>query len=185
MPASPPVARFSGSYRESTPNGTIDRFKDSLDKTFDRSTNTLDKTIDKAAPTPSKPVDDLIHLLTHQMADGSFDASGAVDQAVRGAGIDRAGLQAAMEKLLHDAHVPSAAREKIRQTLVVMLVLTLAFAGRKGTWDRAYKKAQRFVTAQGQLKPGVAQAWVEELAATFGKSASTSPVGRDGQAYVE
>jgi hypothetical protein len=105
------------------------------------------------------------------MADGSFDSSGAVDQAVRAAGLDPAALVAAMEHLLHDAHVPSGARPKIRQTLVVLIVLTRAFADRKDIWTRAFKKAMRFVTAEGQVPPGMAQEWLDELSAKFQSSA--------------
>jgi hypothetical protein len=167
-PASPPVAGFAGALLDKTLDRTVDRFKDSLDKSIH---------FDHAAPpapapapmrsAPSSPVDDLIHLLTHQMADGSFDASGAVDQAVRAARLDRGALLEALEHLLHDAHVPSAAREKIRQTLVVLLLLSIVYAQRKGTWSRAFKKGLRFVMAQAQVQAGVAQGWVDTLSEKF------------------
>jgi hypothetical protein len=160
-PAAPPAGAASGIGV--TLDKTIDKFKDSLDRSFDKS---LDRA---ASPGPAAPPSSgLINLLTHQMADGSFDSSGAVDHAVRAAGLDPAALLAAMEHLLHDAHVPSAARPKIRQTLLVLLLLTRAFADRKPTWNRAFKKGLRFVTAQGQLRPGVAQAWLDELSVKFG-----------------
>jgi hypothetical protein len=105
------------------------------------------------------------------MADGSFDSSAAVDHVVGAAGLDRAKLQTALEHMLHKAHVPSGARPKIRQTLVVLMVLTRAFADRKDIWTRAFKKAMRFVTSEGQLLPGMAQEWLDELSAKFQSSA--------------
>jgi Ca-activated chloride channel family protein len=167
-PGAPPARPAPGVLYElgRTIDKTIDKFKDSLDRSADKSYDTASAPSRPAPVVP--PGDDLIHLLTHQMADGSFDSSGAVDQAVRAAGLDAAALLAAMEHLLHDAHVPSAARPKIRQTLLVLLLLTLAFADRKGTWSRAFKKGMRFVTTEGQLRPGVAQGWLDELSAKFG-----------------
>jgi hypothetical protein len=149
---------------------TIDKFKDSLDKgSLDEDVLYAMEPKRSSAPPPAPPHgDDLIHLLAHQMADGSFDSSGVVDQAVRAAGLDAAALLAAMEHLLHDAHVPSGARPKIRQTLVVLLLLTVAFADRKATWNRASKKGVRFVTSEGQLRSGVVQGWLDELSAKFG-----------------
>ena len=90
-----------------------------------------------------------------------------MDQAVRAAKLDRGALLEALEHLLHDAHVPSAAREKIRQTLVVLLLLSMVYAQRKATWSRAFKKGLQFVTAQAQVQPGVAQGWLETLAEKF------------------
>jgi Ca-activated chloride channel family protein len=168
MPASPPAMGFAGHSIDKTLDRTVDGFKDSLDTSihFDHAAPPAPAPVPMRSA-PSSPVDDLIHLLTHQIADGSFDSSGAVDQAVRAARLDRGALLEALEHLLHDAHVPSAAREKIRQTLVVLLLLSIVYAQRKGTWSRAFKKGLRFVMAQAQVQAGVAQGWVDTLSEKF------------------
>jgi Ca-activated chloride channel family protein len=167
-PASPAPAQLHEVARtldRTIDKTTIDRFMDSLDRSADRS-------YDKAsAPSVPPTTPRLINLLAHQMADGSFDSSAAVDHVVGAAGLDRAKLQTALEHMLHKAHVPSGARPKIRQTLVVLMVLTRAFADRKDIWTRAFKKAMRFVTSEGQLLPGMAQEWLDELSAKFQSSA--------------
>ena len=49
--------------------------------------------------------------------------SAAVEQVVRRTPIDRAHLSAAIDKVLHAAHVASAVRPKVAHTLLVILVL--------------------------------------------------------------
>ncbi|HEY7119922.1 MAG TPA: VIT domain-containing protein [Tepidisphaeraceae bacterium] len=128
------------------------------------------------APAARPPADDLVQLLAHQSADGAFDTSASVDQLIRSCGPDRAAIIAAIDKLLHDAHVPPAVRPRIRQTLLVLVMLRLSFAGRQGVWVRASKKAVRFIADAAQLHVGQADAWVTELVGRFHRPA-TAPVG--------
>jgi Ca-activated chloride channel family protein len=123
------------------------------------------------APAPSQPAGDdaLLHILAHQAADGSFDDSATVEQVLRNTPLDRPRAQAAIDQLLHDAHVPAAARPKLGHTLLVLLVLRLAFADRQPLWRRAARKAIRFLTDAGQLQPGRAEAWLTELDRTLAK----------------
>jgi Ca-activated chloride channel family protein len=111
--------------------------------------------------------DDLLHLLAHQAADGSFDDSATVEHALRNIPLDRAHMLVAIDKLLHEAHVPSTLRPKVAHALLVLLVLRTAFADRQPVWQRASKKAVRYVTDAGQLHPGQADAWLAELEAAF------------------
>jgi hypothetical protein len=124
-----------------------------------------------ADPAPTPDDDALLHLLAHQAADGSFDDSAAVEQVVRGTRLDRVHLSAAIDKVLHEAHVPSNVRPKLAHTLLILLVLRMAFADRQPLWQRAFKKALRYVTAEGQLHAGQAEAWLGEIAAGFRKPA--------------
>jgi Ca-activated chloride channel family protein len=164
--------RGAGAPPASPAPGALNELQRTLDKTIVKRRSVErpeDKSFDVASsPSPAAPPPGLINLLTHQMADGSFDSSGAVDHSVRAAGLDPAALLAATEHLLHDAHVPSGMRPKIRQTLVVLLLLTLEFADRKASWNRAFKKGVRFVTGEGQVRAGVVQGWLDELLAKFG-----------------
>jgi len=126
-----------------------------------------------ADPAPQAGGDDdaLLHLLAHQAADGSFDDSAAVDQAVRGTRVDRAHLLAEIDRVLHEAHVPSSVRPKLAHTLLILLALRMAFADRKPLWQRAFKKGLRHVADVGQLHAGQAEAWLAEIEASFRKPA--------------
>jgi Ca-activated chloride channel family protein len=119
-----------------------------------------------AALAPTGPDDALLHLLVHQAADGSFDDSAAVEQVVRSSTLDRHAAGAAIDKVLHDAHVPSNVRPNVRHTLLVLLVLHRTFADRQPIWSRAAKKALRYVTQAAQLHPGQADQWLRDLTAS-------------------
>jgi Ca-activated chloride channel family protein len=123
------------------------------------------------AAEPNRPADDpLILLLGHQLADGSFDDSATVEQTLRATNLDRKTIESAINQILHEAHVPSAVRTKVAHTLLVLLVLRLAFPDRQPTWTRAAKKALRYLTDAAQLHGGQAEQWLADLSKRFGPS---------------
>jgi hypothetical protein len=124
-----------------------------------------------ADPAPTPGDDSLLQLLAHQAADGSFDESAAVERIVRGTQLDRVHLSAEIDKALHEAHVPSSVRPKLGHTLLILLVLRMAFADRQPLWQRAFKKAMRYVASAGQLHAGQAETWLAEIEASARKPA--------------
>jgi hypothetical protein len=116
-------------------------------------------------PAPVPADDALLRLLAHQAADGSFDDSATVEQVLRDSPLDLARALAAIDALLHDARTPSDARPKLRQTLLVLLLLQSAFADRRDLWHRAARKAVRFLTDSARLHAGQADAWLADLEA--------------------
>jgi hypothetical protein len=113
----------------------------------------------------------VLHLLAHQAADGSFDDSATVERIVRATPLDRGAALAGIDKLLHEAHVPSTVRPKVAHTLLVLLVLRTAFRDWRDVWQRAGKKAVRFVIDAAQLHRGQAEGWLTELEGRLGKPA--------------
>jgi hypothetical protein len=122
------------------------------------------------APAPAQPDDDLVQLLARQAADGSFDESTTVMQILYRAPVDWPRLNAALSKLLHDAHVSEAVRRPVAQTLRILLHLRTVCADRQPVWQRAAKKAIRYVTDAAQLHAGQVETWLAELEAVAGKA---------------
>jgi hypothetical protein len=154
----------------------------SLRKAFSGDKAKGEKAASMPAPMPATPArrerevsampasDGLVQLLAHQAADGSFDASAPVDAVLRDAGQDGKAAWEAVDRLVADAQVPPAIREKARQTLVVLLALRLAFADRHSTWSRGAKKAIRWLADAAGLPAARVQAWLDERAAGAGRA---------------
>jgi Ca-activated chloride channel family protein len=115
------------------------------------------------------PTDPLIQLLARQDAHGSFESVSAAELRTWAARFDVGAMLNAIDELFDQAKLPAAPRSKIRQTLLVLLVLRLTFAGRQATWNRAFKKAVQWITAEAALPAGQAQTWVDNLKLKFGK----------------
>ncbi len=100
-------------------------------------------------PAPMKDSDSLINLLSQQSADGSFDRMPTFKVYLSNAGRDPAEILKAIDRLLEGLRNPPADSHKLRTTLLAMAAMKLAFADRRDTWKRAYKKALTWVAAQG------------------------------------
>jgi Ca-activated chloride channel family protein len=153
------------------PKSRRPKFINSLKKRLRRTEQPSAAAAPAPIPSVNDPGDDLFHLLARQAADGSFDDSATVERVLRGADLDYARLTAATDKLLREAHVPPAHRPKLAHTLLVLLMLRMAFADRQPVWQRAFKKAARYLADVGQLRAGQVETWLTELDAASPKPA--------------
>jgi hypothetical protein len=114
--------------------------------------------------TPPQQREDLYRLLSLQGADGSFGWDDAAEDLWEEAGLgSREFVEANLVAL---GAGPS--RERIVQTVLVLLLLARRFADRERLWRRAYRKASRqfLAKALGQ-EPAQVDTWLERLAAAL------------------
>jgi Ca-activated chloride channel family protein len=112
--------------------------------------------------------DDLMQVLAGQAADGSFEVASVINGIMKRGGIDKAGLSAAIERLL-DGKIPaSPMRTKVQRTLIVLVLLRTLFTDRQATWTRAFKKAIRFIQEKTQSGSGIIEDWLDDLCARVG-----------------
>jgi hypothetical protein len=107
-------------------------------------------------------VDGLHGLLALQSADGSFGWDGAAEALLRQWGQGDASRQAVESRLF-----PLAAgfsRERVVQTVLVLLLLADRYADREPLWRRAYRKASRQFLAKAFGKsPSGVEEWMKQL----------------------
>lgn len=118
------------------------------------------------APAAAGGDDDLFDLLRHQRADGGFDHSPTVDTLLATHTIDPAALTSAIDQFLDEHAVPSD-RPTLRRTLVVLVLLNVAFAARQPVWQRARQKAFAFLFETASLRGDVTEPWLAEMVARF------------------
>ena len=109
--------------------------------------------------------DDLMQLLASQAADGSFEVASAVNGIMKRAGVDKATLGAAIDRLVDPKMAASASRTKVHHTLLALVLLQTLFGDRQATWIRAFKKAIRFIQEKTQLGTGIIEDWLDDLCA--------------------
>jgi Ca-activated chloride channel family protein len=91
-----------------------------------------------AATDAAPPGDDLIDLLSHQLADGAF----AIPAGLSAVNPDEVALL--LDPQLHN--LPAGARSSVVQTFAALLLLRARFADRQPTWKRAARKAVKWLT---------------------------------------